>query len=367
MARLKIENVSKHFGNVVAVDTISLDVADGEFLALLGPSGCGKSTVLRLIAGFERVTEGTIAFDDNIVSSTTYHLPAEQRRVGIVFQSYALWPHMTVTRNVGYPLRVASVAKDEYRRRVAATLDLVGLGDLGERRPSELSGGQRQRVALARCLIMEPALVLLDEPLANLDVHLRASMEQEFAEFHKKTGSTTLYITHDQSEAMALADRIAVMDKGRIIQISDPEGLYDRPANIMVADFIGEGAIIPAAVMAPEANGLCPVSLMGSKFVMRCAQGEKPRAAHICLRPENLTIAGMAEPDAIPCRVVRAIYRGGVTAIEAAPDTEPRSLLFLLVRGAAPRAGEAISVSVAGGWVIPAEAGMSSPTTREGA
>jgi iron(III) transport system ATP-binding protein len=362
MARLKVENVSKHFGEVVAVDRISFDVADGEFLALLGPSGCGKTTVLRLIAGFERVTEGTIAFDDDIVSSTEIHLPAEQRRVGIVFQSYALWPHMTVARNVGYPLRVAGVAGDEYRRRVAATLDLVGLGDLGERRPAELSGGQRQRVALARCLIMEPALVLLDEPLANLDVHLRAAMEQEFAEFHHKIGATTLYITHDQAEAMALADRIAVMDEGRIVQVADPAGLYDRPANMMVANFIGEGVTIPAAVTAPEAGGRCPVSLMGANLVMSCSPGETPRAAHLCLRPENLAIAGAGEPHSIRCKVARAVYRGGVTAVEAIPDAGPDLLLFLLIQGTAPHAGETISVTVTDGWVIPAETGTPLPT-----
>ena len=364
MARLRVENVSKHFGDVVAVDRISLDVADGEFLALLGPSGCGKTTVLRLIAGFERVTEGTIAFDDKIVSSTNSHLPAEQRRVGIVFQSYALWPHMTVARNVGYPLEVAGVAGDEYRRRVAATLDVVGLGELGERRPAELSGGQRQRVALARCLIMEPALVLLDEPLANLDVHLRAAMEQEFAEFHEKIGSATVYITHDQAEAMALADRIAVMDEGRIVQVSDPVGLYDRPANMMVADFIGEGTVSPAVVTGPESGGRCPVSLMGISLVTRCAPGETPRPAHLCLRPENLSIAGGGEPNSIRCKVTRAVYRGGVTAVEAIPDTGPDLPLFLLIQGIAPHVGETVSVSVTDGWVIPAETGTTLPTAR---
>jgi iron(III) transport system ATP-binding protein len=375
MARLRVENVSKLFGDVVAVDDISFDVADGEFLALLGPSGCGKTTVLRLIAGFERVTEGTISFDDDIVSSIKSHLPAEKRRVGIVFQSYALWPHMTVARNVGYPLQVAGISGEEYHRRIAETLELVGLHDLGHRRPAELSGGQRQRVALARCLIMEPALVLLDEPLANLDVHLRAAMEQEFAEFHKKTGSTTLYITHDQAEAMALADRIAVMDRGRIVQVSDPAGLYDCPANIMVADFIGEGAIIPAEVTGAEADGRCQVTLKGADIVMRCTPGEAPRTAHLCLRPENLAITGAGEADTIPCRVTRAVYRGGITAVEAVPipgpgpasdtasntvpatdsDLVPRAVLFLLVQGPAPKAGDTIAVTVTDGWVIPEE------------
>ena len=359
MARLKVDNVSKHFDSVIAVDDISFDVADGEFLALLGPSGCGKTTVLRLIAGFERVTNGTIAFDDQIVSSTDVHLPAEQRRVGIVFQTYALWPHMTVARNAGYALQVAGIRGEEYRRRVAAALELVGLSELGERRPAELSGGQRQRVALARCLIMEPSLVLLDEPLANLDVHLRAAMEQEFAEFHAKIGATTIYITHDQAEAMALADRIAVMDDGHVVQVSDPQGLYDCPANTMVADFIGEGTIVPAQVTGPESGGRCPVSLFGVSRVMRCAPGEGPRDAQLCLRPENLSL-GSGE-DAIPCKVKRAVYRGGITAIEVVPSADVTVMFVLLLPGAAPRAGETIAVAISDGWVIPAESGDAMP------
>ena len=362
MARLTVENVSKYFGEVIAVDGISFEAADGEFLALLGPSGCGKTTVLRLIAGFERVTEGAIAFDGRVVSSAETHTPAESRRVGIVFQSYALWPHMTVARNVGYPLQVAGVPGAEYRRRVKETLELVGLGKLGDRRPAELSGGQRQRVALARCLIMEPAVVLLDEPLANLDVHLRAAMEEEFAEFHRKTGSTTLYITHDQAEAMALADRIAVMDEGRIVQVADPVGLYDCPANLMVADFIGEGSTVPAKVTGKAVDGRCPVSLFGVETTLRCGSGEVPREAYVCLRPENLAIAVPGTGNTISCRVVRAVYRGGVTAVEVVPANASAEhppgeggLLFLLVQGTAPKTGDEIGVAVTDGWVIPAE------------
>ena len=241
MAELTLAHVTKRFGDVTAVDDVTLDVRDGELVALLGPSGCGKTTILRLIAGFESVSAGEISFDGELVSAVTRHVPPERRRVGIVFQSYALWPHMSVGANVGYPLRVAKVDGEEYRSKVDAALETVGLTGLGSRRPADLSGGQRQRVALARCLVMEPSLVLLDEPLANLDVHLRAAMEEEFVDFHGKTGATMLYITHDQAEAMALADRVAVMDDGRLVQVADPHTLYEEPATTMVADFIGQG------------------------------------------------------------------------------------------------------------------------------
>ena len=242
MAELTLGHVTKRFGDVTAVDDVTLDVRDGELVALLGPSGCGKTTILRLIAGFESVSAGEIRFDGELMSAVTRHVPPERRRVGIVFQSYALWPHMSVGANVGYPLRVARVSGEEYRSKVEAALETVGLTGLGSRRPADLSGGQRQRVALARCLVMEPSLVLLDEPLANLDVHLRAAMEEEFVDFHGKTGATMLYITHDQAEAMALADRVAVMDDGRLVQVADPHTLYEEPATTMVADFIGQGS-----------------------------------------------------------------------------------------------------------------------------
>ena len=220
MAELTLSHVTKRFGDVTAVDDVTLDARDGELVALLGPSGCGKTTILRLIAGFESVSAGEISFDGELVSAVGRHVPPERRRVGIVFQSYALWPHMSVGANVGYPLRVAGIDGEEYRSKVDAALETVGLTGLGARRPADLSGGQRQRVALARCLVMEPSLVLLDEPLANLDVHLRAAMEEEFVDFHDKTGATMLYITHDQAEAMALADRVAVMDDGCLVQVA---------------------------------------------------------------------------------------------------------------------------------------------------
>jgi iron(III) transport system ATP-binding protein len=348
MARLTLNQVSKRFDEAVVVDRVSLEVADGEFLALLGPSGSGKTTILRMIAGFEKVTAGAIGFDGQVVSDATRHLPPERRRVGIVFQSYALWPHMTVAGNVGYPLRVARLKGEAYRRRVAAALAAVGLESFEHRRPAELSGGQRQRVALARCLVMEPSVVLLDEPLANLDVHLRAAMEEEFVAFHRKTGATMIYITHDQAEAMALADRIAVLDHGRLVQLADPRSLYREPRTAMVADFIGQGVVVDATVLGPVDGCRCGVELFGHQAVLRCAAEQAAGAAKACLRPEDLCLAD----HGIPAVVRRVTYKGGLNAVEASPRTTPdRSLLLALTDP--PEVGSSVRVVVRDGWVIP--------------
>ncbi len=348
MAGLSLRNVSKRFGETLAVDGVSLEVADGEFLALLGPSGCGKTTIVRVIAGFERLSAGEIAFDGVVVSGNGRHLPPEHRRVGIVFQSYALWPHMTAARNVGYPLQVAGIRGEPYRRRVAAALATVGMSELGERRPAALSGGQRQRVALARCLVMEPALVLLDEPLTNLDVHLRAAMEAEFVEFHRKTGATMVYITHDQAEAMAMADRIGVMSQGRLLQVADPQTLYREPHSVMVADFVGQGVVVAATVTGAAQNGRSPVELFGRRLALRSRPGQAAGPAHVCLRPEDLELTD----DGIPATVRRTSYKGGVSAIEVAPDAAPDDRL-LLMQPNALAADSRVAVAVRDGWVIP--------------
>ena len=348
MARLSLSHVSKLFGEVHAVNDVSLEVADGELLALLGPSGCGKTTILRMIAGFERVSGGRITFDDETVSSDSHHLPPEKRKVGIVFQSYALWPHMTVAENVGYPLRVAKVTADAYRRRVAAALETVGLTGFDDRRPAELSGGQRQRVALARCLVMETSLVLLDEPLASLDVHLRAAMESEFLDFHDKTRATMIYITHDQSEAMALADRIAVMDAGRLVQVATPRTLYREPATAMVADFIGQGAVVSGTATAAPTNGRCPVDIYGQEVLLRCRAGQQPGPVKVSLRPESLELAG----DGIPGQVRRIVYRGGANDIEVTTDGSVQEPL-LLSSADTPEVGAGVRIGVRDGWVVP--------------
>ena len=353
MARLTIDGVTKTFGAFRALDDVSLAVDDGEFVALLGPSGCGKTTLLRQIAGFDPLDAGCIRIGDEIVSAIDRHVPPERRRIGIVFQSYALWPHMSVAENVAYGLAVAGVRDPERARRVEAALALVELDGFGERSPSLLSGGQRQRVALARCLVTEPSLVLLDEPLANLDVHLRASMEEQFARFHARTRTTMIYITHDQAEAMALADRIAVMDRGRVLQMATPSTLYREPADTMVAGFIGEGMVVPVDVDAAN-GGTCEAAVFGHRVRLRCAPLQRPvQDARACLHAADLAIAG--ETAGIPVHIARAIYKGGYYRLETTVDASPDTVLHFEVPEPLPHAiGASVRLAVRDGWVIPA-------------
>ena len=352
MAGLSVEHVVKAFGAQRALDDVSLDVRDGEFIAILGPSGCGKTTLLRQVAGFDKLDAGRIAIGGDTVSAPDRHVPPERRRIGIVFQSYALWPHMSVAENVAYGLTVAGVPAAERERRVAAALELVELQGFGERRPGLLSGGQRQRVALARCLVTEPSLVLLDEPLANLDVHLRASMEDEFARFHARTGTTMVYITHDQREAMALADRIAVMDHGRLLQIATPSQLYREPADPTVAAFIGGGIVVPVRVDGADGD-TCRVDLFGVAMRMRCAPGTLPGPARACLRAQDLAVAAPGAPG-LAVRIVRAIYQGGHFRLELASVAEDAVRLHMSApEPFAPPAGGLLSIVAHDGWVIP--------------
>ena len=354
MAGLTLDGIQKRFGETTVVDGVSLTVSNGEFLAILGPSGCGKTTLLRLIAGFERPSAGTIRLGDRLVADMAVHVPPEHRHVGIVFQSYALWPHMSVGENVGYPLRTRGVRGEDYRRQVAAALDMVGLAGAEDRRPAALSGGQRQRVALARCLAMAPDLVLLDEPLANLDVHLKASLLDEFQQFRARTGATMLYITHDQSEAMALADRIAVMAHGRIEQLAPPETLYRSPATAFVADFIGMGGVVAAVLPAPVQDGQAVVEIAGYRALVRAAEWQAAGSVLVSLRPEDLTLAA----EGVPARCRRARYRGGEWLVELAVEgQEPRELQVLAKPGAVPEAGAAVRVAITDGWVIPGQSG----------
>ena len=241
MAEVRIEHVFKRFGAVTAVNDFDLVVKDGEFVSILGPSGCGKTTTLRMIAGFERATEGEIYIGDHCVSSSIKgsFAPPEKRDIGMVFQSYAVWPHMTVAENVGYPLKIQKVDKKEREERVQKMLELVHLGEYSKRYPHQLSGGQQQRVALARALVAQPGLLLLDEPLSNLDAKLRVQMRVEISKLHQRLQTTIIYVTHDQTEAMTLGTRIVVMKDGIIQQVDTPQNLYDYPCNLFVAGFMG--------------------------------------------------------------------------------------------------------------------------------
>jgi ABC-type Fe3+/spermidine/putrescine transport system ATPase subunit len=244
MDKLQLKGLTKKFADLTVVDDLHLNLRAGEFVSLLGPSGCGKTTTLRMIAGFVAPTSGTVEMDGKTMSSASTSLPPEKRRMSMIFQSYALWPNMTVEQNVAFGLKMRKVAKDEQARRVGRILDVVQLRHLAARYPNELSGGQQQRVALARALVVQPEILLLDEPLSNLDANLREEMRGEIRRLHNEFGITSIYVTHDQSEAMTTSDRIAVMNKGRIEQIDDPLTLYARPKTRYVAEFIGRSNIL---------------------------------------------------------------------------------------------------------------------------
>lgn len=239
MSKLVLRNVSRKFGDYTAVQNFNLSMQDGELVSLLGPSGCGKTTTLRMIAGFMTPTEGTIELDGEVISSPESSLPPEKRRMSMIFQSYAIWPNMTVAENIAYGLKIRKVYPDEMRRRVNEMLEVVQLGALRDRYPAELSGGQQQRVALARSIVVKPSVLLLDEPLSNLDANLREEMRFEIRRLHDEFKMTMVYVTHDQAEAMVTSDRIAVMNKGRVEQIDAPYALYAEPKTKFVAGFIG--------------------------------------------------------------------------------------------------------------------------------
>jgi multiple sugar transport system ATP-binding protein len=251
MAEIVLDHLSKAYpGGVVAVDDVSLEIGDGEFMVLVGPSGCGKSTLLRLIAGLEEATQGTIAIGGADV--TTF--APRKRDIAMVFQSYALYPHMSVRQNIAYGLKVRRTSKEETKRRVQEVAVLLGLEALLDRRPAQLSGGQRQRVAMGRAIVREPKAFLMDEPLSNLDAKLRVGMRASLAQLHARLGVTTVYVTHDQTEAMTLGQRVAVIDEGRVLQCDVPQRLYDRPANVFVAAFIGTPAmnLVEASIEGDE-------------------------------------------------------------------------------------------------------------------
>ena len=316
MADVRLENVSKRFGDVEAVAAFSETVREGEFVSLLGPSGCGKTTTLRIIAGFERATTGRVSIGGNLVScaETKTYVSPEKRNIGMVFQSYAVWPHMNVFDNVAYPLKVRRVPQKTIRQKVDHVLDLVHLEGLDQRLPSQLSGGQQQRVALARALVAEPSLLLLDEPLSNLDAKLRESMRFEIKDVQRRLGITVVYVTHDQAESMVMSDRIVVMDKGYVQQTGPPKDIYENPANRFVADFIGLINFLEGTLIAVE-NGEGVVALLnvpGPVHLRGRLHAEMRAGARVVLaaRPESIAISNQPAPGAIPGRLIRKIYLG---------------------------------------------------------
>jgi putative spermidine/putrescine transport system ATP-binding protein/spermidine/putrescine transport system ATP-binding protein len=307
-AAVRLDGVTKRFGSVTAVADTWLKVRRGEFLTLLGPSGCGKTTLLNLIAGFLEPDAGELFIGGQRVTDT----PPHQRSIGMVFQNYALFPHMDVTDNVAFGLKMRKTPRDEIRRRVSAALDVVRLGGLGERRPRQLSGGQQQRVALARALVINPDVLLLDEPLSALDKNLRAEMQVELKQIHQRVGITTVFVTHDQGEALSLSDRIAVMSNGVIQQMSAPNEVYRRPANAFVASFIGDINRIPGR-LAGRSGAAFEVEIPGGRIVVpggedALAPGD---AVAVYLRPECLSLAPGAGSAAVATGTVQAhVYQG---------------------------------------------------------
>lgn len=289
---IQIKNVTKRFGNMVAADNVSLDIVAGEFFVMLGPSGCGKTTLLRMIAGFELPTEGQILIDGQDMAG----VPPNKRPVNMVFQSYAVFPHMSVLDNVGYGLRIEGTPKSEIRERAEESLALVKLDGLGTRMPDQLSGGQRQRVALARSLVMRPKVLLLDEPLSALDAKLRAQMQFELADLQDKVGITFVTVTHDQDEALSMASRIGVINKGHVAQLAKPSDLYEYPANRFVADFIGSVNIFEGKLTVDEPEQAvvdCPE--IGKVFINHGVTGPHEANLWAAIRPEKITLCRPGE------------------------------------------------------------------------
>src|SRR3954469_4781981 len=287
--RLQLDSITQRFGDFVAVENIDLDVSGGEMVALLGPSGCGKSTLLRIVSGFIRQSQGRVLFDGQAVD----HLSPRERGVGIVFQNYALFPHMTVAENVAYGLQAHKWPRGKIGPRVAEMLALVHMSEFAERKPRQLSGGQQQRVALARCLAIDPKVLLLDEPFGALDKNLRLDMQIEVKRLQREYGITTILVTHDQEEALSMADRIAVMSRGRIEQVSSPTEIYDRPQTLFVNQFVGTTNLLPGRILAADASGT-DVSLAGG--VLRAAPAKFAKGTEVVLsvRPEQLRLYGEA-------------------------------------------------------------------------
>jgi spermidine/putrescine transport system ATP-binding protein len=296
---VELRGVARKIGNQTVLDGVDLSVARGEFFSLLGPSGCGKTTSLRLVAGFDEPDAGRVLVDGDDMAG----VPPYRRDVNTVFQSYALFPHMTVAANVAFGLEMQGVARSEIDARVAEALDMVKLDGFGGRRPSQMSGGQQQRVALARAIVRKPKVLLLDEPLGALDLKLRRGMQIELKRLQRRLGTTFVYVTHDQEEALTMSDRIAVMDKGRVLQVGAPNEIYERPTSCFVADFLGEANLLNVALDSDCVR-------VGPALLRMATEGKlRGTQATLCVRPERVTLA--TSGDGLPGVVEEAIYAGG--------------------------------------------------------
>jgi iron(III) transport system ATP-binding protein len=342
MSSISIRNVRKTFGaaSQAAVENLSLEIPHSDFLCLLGPSGCGKTTTLRMIAGLDHPTAGEIRLGDRTIVSVDdgIYVPAEQRGLGLVFQNYALWPHMTVEENVAFGLKLRKVPKPERDAIIAGVLEKLAIARYRDRLPSQLSGGQQQRVALARMLALKPDVILLDEPLSNLDAKLRLDMRAELKRIHRDMGSTVVFVTHDQWEAMTLATTIAVMSEGELQQLGTPDDIYERPTNRFVAEFVGN---LPINIidMAAAGDGVLAAWMRGRLAALAPARA----VGSVGIRPEAVRI-GAADDDGCPARIVDAVPTGGSWIVELAVGGEK----FFAIAAEAPAAGvgEAVSLHV---------------------
>jgi spermidine/putrescine transport system ATP-binding protein len=307
---IELRHATKRYGDAVALNDVSMAIAPGEFFCLLGPSGCGKTTTLNLIGGFIPLTSGEL----RIEGRTVHDLPPHRRNVNTVFQSYALFPHMTVAANIAFGLRMEKLSRADIATRTGRYLELVGLSGLGSRLPAQLSGGQQQRVALARALAKEPAVLLLDEPLGALDLKLRKQMQTELARIHRQVGTTFVFVTHDQEEALSMATTIAVMSGGKVVQMGAPREVYDRPTNRFVADFIGETNFLPGQV---DANGGRPRFVLSDGTVVDAPSDAATGVATLMIRPEFLALRGLTAegPPGIAGRIVNVAFLGNYTRV----------------------------------------------------
>jgi iron(III) transport system ATP-binding protein len=338
LASVELRGLTKRFGSLAVVDDVSLRIDHGQLVCLLGPSGCGKTTTLRLIAGFLEPSDGEIHVGDRVVSSRLRTLPPEQRKMSMIFQSYALWPHMTVTENIVYGLRLRKLDRDTIAKRLKAILETTKLEILAQRYPGELSGGQQQRVALARALIVEPETLLLDEPLSNLDANLREEMRFEIRRLHDEYRYTTVYVTHDQSEAMTTADLIAVMNAGKIDQLGTPEEIYDRPQSEFVARFIGASNVIKG--VARDDNH---ISFSGSTLQVVGVKLKPGESAAVAIRQHDIQLSTQAPPtpeNAVKAIVTRQVFLGASrdTMVETPDGTTLR--VVTSTENAVPRGTE---------------------------
>ena len=330
---LEVAGVTKRFSPQVTVGPVSFEVKEGEFFSLLGPSGCGKTTILRCIAGFESLTQGEIFLRGGRLDDK----PPHRRDVGLVFQNYALFPHLTVFDNVAFGLRLRRLSKPEIEERVGRILELIELPELAGRYPAQLSGGQQQRVAIARSLVLEPRLLMFDEPLSNLDFKLRIQMRSELRNLQRRLGKTSIYVTHDQTEALALSDRICVLSHGHIEQIGTPEEIYEMPVTAFVADFIGSSNLVKATVVSSNSNSTSVETECGLQFTLRGASDPAGAAVLLLLRPERIRVlASGSDSEAMPncasARIEEVTYLGEDLQLRVmADDNQP--LLIVVKSG----------------------------------